>query len=83
MESLEQRDLLAVQPYVADADTVLLYHFDESYGSTTASDASGHALDLTLTSTASPFSGTSGPDGLSGAAGPFGVTGDPRRGRAD
>ena len=34
--------------------TIVLYHLDESTGSTTSSDSSGNGLDLTLTDTVSP-----------------------------
>lgn len=52
-------------PYSADANTVLLYHFDEGPGGTNLADASGNGM--ALTATASPLAGTPGPDGLGGS----------------
>lgn len=61
---------LHVRPYVADNDTVFLYHLDETNGAITAADSSTNGLTLTR-DTISPFQGTNGPAGLSGAAGSF------------
>jgi len=55
-----------VTPYTADANTVVLYHLDESSGATTAVDSSGNGMDLSAG--VSPFAGDSGPDGLGTSA---------------
>ena len=54
-----------VSPYTADANTVVLYHLDETAGATTAVDASGNGFDLTAST--SPFDGGASANGLSTA----------------
>ena len=44
-----------VNPYTADANTVVLYHLDENSGSTSAADSSVNGFNLG--STTSPFDG--------------------------
>ncbi|MBI1367027.1 MAG: hypothetical protein GC162_00085 [Planctomycetes bacterium] len=59
-----------VDPYVTNANTVVLYHLDSGTGTNTTADASGNGLTLTSNASFSPFAGVSGPTGL-GTAGTF------------
>lgn len=58
----------AIVPYTPDADTVVLYHFDDATDSLTATDAAGN---FDVSASSSPFAGVAGPGGLATAGGTF------------
>ncbi len=62
------RSQAGVVPYTPDADTVVLYHFDEPAGSVTAVDAAGN---FDVTASSSPFADNPSLPGLGNSGGTF------------